>query len=121
MEDDETSDSHITWSVEGAAKFSVAINDQEATISPLDDNWTGTETIVFFATDDDPGGSLSSSDEVRFTINASVSIDIAEMGSVGLYPNPSDGEFIIDTYCEPRDLILVIYDSQGRILKYLKH
>jgi len=121
VEDFETSDSHITWSVEGAAKLSVLINDQEAAISILDDNWTGTETIVFFATDDDPGGSLSSSDEVRFSINAPVSVDITEMGSVGLYPNPSEGEFIIDTYGEPRDLILVIYDSQGRILKRRKY
>ncbi len=121
VEDDETSDSHITWSVEGAAELSVVINDQEAAISPLDDNWTGTETIVFFATDDDPGGSLSSSDEVRFSINAPVSTDITEKGSFGLYPNPSDGEFIIDTYGEPRDLILVIYDSQGRILKHRKY
>lgn len=121
VEDDETSDSQITWSVVGASKLSVTIIDQEATISPLDDNWTGTETIVFIATDGDTVGPLSSTDEVQFSINTPVSIGIPDMGSFGLYPNPSDGEFIIDTFGEPRDLVIVIYDSQGRIIKQRKY
>ncbi|MEN8230164.1 MAG: tandem-95 repeat protein [Bacteroidota bacterium] len=121
VEDDETSDSLITWSVVGASKLSVTIIDQEAAISPLDDNWTGTETIFFIATDGDSGGSLSSSDKVQFTINTPVSIRIPDMESIGLYPNPSDGEFIIDTFGEPRDLNIVIYDSQGRIIKHGKY
>jgi len=117
VDDEETSDSQISWSVEGASNLSVTIIDQEAAISSLDDTWTGTETIVFIATDGGPGGSLSNSDEVQFTINTSVSIDISNMGSIGLYPNPSDGELIIDTFGDPGDLTIVIYDTQGRIIK----
>jgi hypothetical protein len=121
VDDVETPDSLITWTVLGTSNLYVSINEQVAIISPLDENWTGTEALTFIATDDDPRGALSSFDQVQFTITDPVSVDLSEKGSIGLYPNPSDGEFIIDTYGEPTDLILIIYDSGGRIIKHLKY
>jgi hypothetical protein len=118
VEDDETSDSQISWSVMGASHLSVTIANQVAVISPQDANWTGSETLIFVARDDDPAEPLSASDEVQFTIHPAVSLENAETGSMSLYPNPSNGEFIIDTDGKPTDLTLVIYDSQGRLIKH---
>jgi hypothetical protein len=117
VDDPETLDEHMSWTVEGAEHLSVTIVDQEATISPLDENWTGSETLVFIATDDDPEGALSGMDEASFTVDAAVSIAKNERGSLGLYPNPSNGEFMIGTYGDPVDLVLIIYDAQGRMLR----
>jgi hypothetical protein len=66
VEDNETPDSLMSWTVVGASKYSV-------------------------------------------TIKTPVSADIKKWGNIGLYLNPSDGGFIIDTYGEPQDL------------KYLNH
>jgi len=121
VDDVETPDGNIIWAVEGAINLSITISDQEARISSVDEGWSGTEIIVFTATDDDPEGSLSNSDEVTFTINAATTLERSDFETIILYPNPSKGEFIIDTYGEPKDLILVIYDCQGRVLKHQKY
>ena len=44
-------------------------------------------------------------------------MDLGGVGSIGLYPNPSGGEFFIELDGEPADLMLLIFDSRGRLLK----
>jgi hypothetical protein len=121
VEDIETPDSLMSWTVLGASKYSVNISNQMATVEALDNNWTGSETLIFIARDDDSGNPLTASDEVEFTINIPVSREKKKWGTIGLYPNPSSGEFFINTYGESLDLILSIYDSQGRLLRQLKY
>jgi hypothetical protein len=118
VEDAETPDSLISWTVVGASNYSVTIMNQEATIQPLSNNWTGSETMIFIARDDDLWNPLSASDEVQFTIQNPVSAASYETAGFRLYPNPSNGEFFIDIHGKPEDLVLVVSDSDGRILKH---
>jgi lysophospholipase L1-like esterase len=117
VEDDDTADSLINWTVIGASRLSVTILDQEAMIVPVDTNWTGTESIVFIATDGDPTNSLSSLEQTEFTIRSTVSVDETLIENFNLYPNPSKGKFTIRTEGGPGDLVIFIFDSQGRLVK----
>lgn len=59
-------DADITWSISGAFHLDVSINENHiATISPLDENWNGTETITFTASDP---GKLSDYDTATFRV-----------------------------------------------------
>ncbi len=56
----------IQWSTSGASQLSVNIdNGRNASVIPLSDTWTGSETITFLATDTDMN---SGSDAATFTI-----------------------------------------------------
>ncbi len=68
VEDPDNADSEMSWQASGNTDLSVTINaDRVATISVPDENWNGSEMIMFTATD--PGG-LSDSDDATFTVNA---------------------------------------------------
>ncbi len=61
-------ESDLTWTYSGNTDLTVVIDQNHiATISTPDENWNGSETITFTATD--PGG-LSDSDPATFTVNA---------------------------------------------------
>ena len=67
MTDPDNEDSQISWSFSGNADLSVAIvGNRIATVSTLDENWFGSETITFTATD--PGNASCNSD-IKFTVN----------------------------------------------------
>ena len=89
--DDETPDNNMIWTVGGVLNLAIEITDQEATISSVDDSWSGTELVVFTATDDHPTGPLSNSDEVKFTINVPAAVAHAAVETIKLYPNPANG------------------------------
>ncbi len=67
VNDIDNDDSEITWTYSGNHDLSVSIDDNNvATITPPNEDWNGSETITFTATD--PGG-LSDSDAATFTVN----------------------------------------------------
>ncbi|MFH1686332.1 MAG: Ig-like domain-containing protein [bacterium] len=59
--------SQMSWTYSGNIDLSVAIVDRVATITTPDGNWTGSEVIVFTATDP---GLLSAFDAAQFTVTA---------------------------------------------------
>jgi hypothetical protein len=67
VHDTDNSDSQMTWTYSGNSQLSVSINPatRVATITPLNVEWNGSETITFRATDP---GSLFSSDQATFTV-----------------------------------------------------
>ncbi len=63
----DNSDEEITWKVSGQLNLNVVIDEQRvATITAIDSNWFGTESLLFTATD--PEG-LSDSDSITCTVN----------------------------------------------------
>ncbi|MCP4707779.1 MAG: hypothetical protein GY869_04070, partial [Planctomycetes bacterium] len=67
VNDVEDNDAAISWNVSGNNDLDVIINNQEAQIIPPDLNWTGSDTILFTATDI---GGLSATDQAIFTIGS---------------------------------------------------
>ncbi len=64
--DIDNTDDQITWTTSGETNLTVSIGENNtATITPMDENWNGTEIITFTAAD--PGG-LSGSDTAHFTV-----------------------------------------------------
>lgn len=67
VEDPDNGDAEITWTFAGNSQLSVSIDaDRVATLSAPSAEWSGTETIIFTATDPD---GLSSEDTARFSVN----------------------------------------------------
>ncbi len=67
VDDIDNDDSEINWTYSGNQDLSVSIDENNiATITPPDENWNGSETITFTATD---SGGLSDNDAAIFTIN----------------------------------------------------
>ena len=60
-------DDLIIWSVSDNTNLQVDMNETTATVSPINPDWIGSETVAFTATDDTENG-LSDSDEIVFTI-----------------------------------------------------
>jgi len=58
-------DNTITWTATGALNLSVDITGRVATITPIDENWNGNETITFQA--EDPDGETDT-DQATFTV-----------------------------------------------------
>ena len=92
----------IIWSYSGDDQLTVNIGDDNVvTISPPDEDWSGTETITFTATDDNEEA-LSDSDEAVFTVNpindAPAAVNDAAataeetMVSIAVLTNDSDAE-----------------------------
>ncbi|KPA17796.1 RTX toxin [Candidatus Magnetomorum sp. HK-1] len=65
VSDVDHSDSEISWTQTGETDLSVAINNRIATISTPNENWNGSETIIFTATDAD---GLTDADSATFTV-----------------------------------------------------
>ncbi|GAI93656.1 unnamed protein product, partial [marine sediment metagenome] len=69
VEDVETSDALITWTYSDDTYLQVTIVDRVANITVPHQDWTGSDTIIFIATDDDATTPLSDSDTVIFTVS----------------------------------------------------
>jgi len=67
--DTETSDEDIVWESSGATELIVSIVNREASITVPNEDWNGSETITFIATDDNPTVPLSDNDAVVFTVD----------------------------------------------------
>ena len=68
IEDEETSDANITWTITPEIPLHLSINispGRVVTATVLDENWNGDETITFNATDE---GGETVSDDVTFTV-----------------------------------------------------
>ncbi|HGY56500.1 MAG TPA: tandem-95 repeat protein [Caldithrix abyssi] len=98
--DDLSPDSLITWSYSGNSELTVTIDaNRVATITAPDENWYGTETITFTATDE---GGKTDSDAATFAIMAvndapnavddSLTTDEDTQGTINVLANDSDVE-----------------------------
>ncbi len=67
VEDPDNSDTQISWSSSGNVDLQVNIVDRVATITTPNENWNGSETITFTASDLEP---LSDFDAATFTVTA---------------------------------------------------
>src|SRR5690606_25975204 len=68
VSDVDNSDEDMVWNFSGNIDLHVSITDRIATIT-IPDNWTGSETITFIATD---FGGLSDQDTATFTVTTNV-------------------------------------------------
>ncbi len=68
--DNETPDAIIAWTYSGNTHLAVSIVDRIATITSVNPDWNGSETLTFSATDDDPTNPLFANDNATFTITA---------------------------------------------------
>jgi len=79
VEDEESPAADFNWSYSGNLQLSVSIVNRVATISTPIDDWYGSETITFTATDP---GSLSDSDDAVFTVtninDAPIALDVPD-------------------------------------------
>jgi VCBS repeat-containing protein len=67
VSDVDNTDAEMTWSYSGNTYLSVSIINRVATITPLNADWNGSETITFKATDP---GTLWDEDAATFTVTA---------------------------------------------------
>ncbi|TLX74881.1 hypothetical protein E9993_10785, partial [Labilibacter sediminis] len=85
IDDIETLDANMIWSIdETPVNISVVITDRVATITPLDENWNGSETITFRARDE---GGLEVTDQATFTVTA-----VNDLPVISDIPNQSIAE-----------------------------
>ncbi|TLX70857.1 tandem-95 repeat protein, partial [Labilibacter sediminis] len=85
IDDVETADAAMIWSIdETPVNISVVITDRVATITPLDENWNGSETITFMARDE---GGLEVTDQATFTVTA-----VNDLPVISDIPNQSIAE-----------------------------
>ena len=114
--DVETSDELITWTYTEATYLVVSIVDRVAAITvPVD--WTGSDTIVFTATDDDATTPLSASDTMIFTVSPGTGIVFYKSISIKAYPNPNEGRFIIELSEVLNDeIMLQVFTIRGELV-----
>jgi len=116
--DVETSDELITWTYTGDTHLHVEIEARVATITVLQQGWTGSDTIVFIATDDDATAPLSASDTVIFTVNPTgTGITFYKALSMKAYPNPSEGILTIElSEVLNGEILLQVFTVQGELV-----
>ena len=128
--DPDNEDSQITWTFSGNADLSVAIaGNRAATVSTPDENWYGSETITFTATDpgnatgnnaviftvnpvDDPPVISGAPELVEFVSDTSVTIDIWTL--VSDIESPAD--LLVYDFRVNSDSILLAYDDAAGML-----
>ena len=119
--DDETVDKNISWTYMETTQLMVSIVDRVAAITvPAD--WTGSDTIVFIATDDNATTPLSSSDTVIFTVTLGTGIASHQTISIKAYPNPNEGSFFIElSEMLKGEIILQVFTVHGELVKNSVH
>jgi hypothetical protein len=120
IEDVETPDNHINWTFTVNDTLQVTIADQIATITSPGTDWTGNDTIIFTATDDDPLNPLSSMDTVYFTIKPSIATGDPdkEQLSALVYPNPVKEvmHIVFSEQLKDKDISVEIINMQGTVI-----
>jgi hypothetical protein len=124
--DNETSCELITWTYAGNNELTVKITDRVASITVADADWTGSDTVVFCATDNDMVDPLSAKDTVVFKV-----LDITGTGPVTLesldiliYPNPAKEQVNVifkQAGINEAYIKIEIISIQGEVVYILKH
>lgn len=76
----------VTWSAQGNVDLQVQITGSTAQISPPDATWSGSESIIFTATDV-TATRLAGSDSVRFSVQRTVPVELVSLSAA----NEADG------------------------------
>jgi hypothetical protein len=92
VNDPDHHDSTIDWSYSGDSELSVDITDRVAVVTISSPDWSGSETIIFRATDP---GSEYDEDSVNF-VQVKVETPVLELGNV-LADHPDSAKFTIST------------------------
>ncbi|HKK63300.1 MAG TPA: family 16 glycosylhydrolase [Bacteroidales bacterium] len=91
--DQDHPDAEITWTYSGNTDLTVSIDENRIATISAPQNWTGSETITFIATD--PEGEFSS-DQVTFTLNTETMISREIRKTLfSFYPNPATDKVTI--------------------------
>ncbi|HGY54063.1 MAG TPA: tandem-95 repeat protein, partial [Caldithrix abyssi] len=101
--DPDDPDSTINWTADGQIELNVSIDPQThiATVTAPNDQWNGSETIRFTATD--PGG-LSDSDTARFTVTAvNDTPSVSDIPDQTVQEGESFAQFDLDDYVSDAD------------------
>ncbi len=122
IEDVETPDDLITWTCSGFKNFEITIVDCIVSISVLNDDWTGSDTIIFVGRDNDAITPLSASDTVILTVKNKVNNGLHkdEPIHVIVYPNPAEEKIILLFNDQSIKVIQVgVFTSLGRLVSNL--
>lgn len=91
--DDNTPANKILWSANTSKHISMTIDSKGiAKISATDAQWTGTETVSIYATDEQ---GLTSNIDVLVTVKTNVFVEDISDNNISVYPNPSNGIFLL--------------------------
>jgi hypothetical protein len=117
VEDIETPDELITWTWLENTHLQVSIVDRIASISVLQEDWIGSDTIIFIATDDDAGSPLSASDTVVFTVTPRTGMTYHKSLHPILYPNPTHGLLTIEFSNRiSGEILLQVFSVHGELI-----
>ncbi|MBN2761941.1 MAG: T9SS type A sorting domain-containing protein, partial [Bacteroidales bacterium] len=117
IEDDETPDELINWTIEGNAALLITIIDRVVSIT-VPAEWTGSDTIVFIAQDNDATDPLIATDTVVFTVNKKSGTGMTDREIHGslIYPNPANDHIYIQFaghLSTEKEFTVEIYTLQG--------
>jgi lysophospholipase L1-like esterase len=115
VDDIETPDSNMAWTIMGDLNLEIEIVDQIARITVVDENWYGTEVIVFTATDDHSSSPLSDSDEVTFTVDTQVFVPNTILPTVDIFANPVT-DFLTFKTNNPERLFISFFSLNGQLI-----
>ena len=121
VEDVETPDESITWTYAENNHLQVSIVDRVATITVAEEDWSGIDTIVFMATDDDATNPITVSDTVLFTVISTTGIEHYKVIELVAYPNPTEGLLKIKlSEVLNGEIMLQVFTVQGELVKISK-
>lgn len=120
IQDMETPDDRINWTFTGNDTLQVTIIDQIATVTSPGTDWTGNDTIVFTATDDDILNPLSALDTVYFTIKPKIVTGNPDKDPLRalIYPNPVKDVLHIAFFeqLKEKEISVEIINMQGMVI-----
>ena len=117
----ETSDELITWDFAENTHLEVSIANRIASITLPQEDWIGSDTIMFQATDDDPTNPLSVSVTAVFTRNSTTGIFSFNMLGLKSYPNPTSGLMTIAlSKVISGDVQIQVFNVQGEMVMMSK-
>jgi hypothetical protein len=121
VEDIETEDNQIAWSHSGCNNLSALINDHKFNVSVLNQSWTGSDTVVFEAIDNDATNPITVTDTVVFTVkNTTGMVDDDPMKAMA-YPNPTGSIVnIVVSLPETTEIEMEVLSAQGKIITNTK-
>ena len=115
VDDIETPDEDITWTVSGNEIINISIVNRYASFTITDNTWFGSETVTFTA-NDNGYSPLSASDEVTLTINESVGVNSIQTTGVNIYPNPaSEIVYVVFENGINADITIKVLDALGQV------
>jgi hypothetical protein len=119
VEDFETPDGQLFWSYSGITGLVVSIVDRVVMITRPDENWTGSDTIIFMVTDDDPAFSASDADTVVYKVTEKAVTDLNDPAYMKIiaYPIPTDNYITIGfVNMEKREVSVEVISACGEMV-----